>query len=53
MPTEPSKRARMDKMLLNKRALIESMNANQRAIDTQIPSEYSFNQLMKELNNGN
>lgn len=31
-------------------ALYESMQANERAIKTQVASEYSFNQLMKELN---
>ena len=31
--------------------LLESMNANQRAINTQVASEYSFNELMKELKN--
>ena len=30
--------------------LIEAMSANERAIKTQVASEYSFNQLMKELN---
>ena len=30
--------------------LIESMEANERAIKTQVASEYSFNELMKELN---
>jgi len=29
--------------------LIESMNANERAIKTQVASEYSFEQLMWEL----
>ena len=34
------------------RAILESMQANQRAIDTQIPCGKSFNESMKELNNG-
>ncbi len=29
--------------------LTESIAANQRAIKTQVASEYSFNELMKEL----
>lgn len=31
-------------------ALMDSMEANERAIKTQVASEYSFNELMKELN---
>lgn len=31
--------------------LLESMQANQRAINTQVASEYSFDELMKELKN--
>ena len=30
---------------------MESMDASQLAINTQVASEYSFNELMKELNN--
>ena len=45
-----------NKLYLNKRwltgqaLLLEAMNANQRVIKDQVVSEYSFDQLIKELN---
>jgi hypothetical protein len=35
------------------RDLVENMQMHERALNSQVPSDQSFNELMKELNNDN